>query len=231
MAPIRPVVIAAALLGLGGCMQAVSQSADKIADVIHRAAYTDEVAIDPAALPRYAPGDRFDFTGGRTEQVRAVGKGRVTWDLSGKQTYVTDGNFALPRLEWRRAKDRGESTVTKRSGSLWPLESGARARYTVVSERTRTGSGETRRRDRIYHCTVERTERVSVPAGTFDAFRVECLRYNRSNTRIVLQRIWHYAPEVGHYVRREIVNKSAGTRKVAELVSYTRAPARSAARK
>ena len=225
MTPLRLVLMAAALLGLGGCTEIATQSADTIADVIRRATFTDEVAIEPAARPRYAPGDSFAFTKGRTERVTAVHGDRVTWDLSGKQVYVTNGNFALPRLEWQRAKDHGESKVTVRSGELWPLESGARARYTVVSERTKTKSGQTRRRDRVYHCTVEKTERISVPAGAFDTFRVECLRYNRSGSRIVLQRIWHYAPEVGHYVRREIVNKSAGTRKVVELVSYTRTPA------
>ena len=222
----RPLLLAAATLGLGGCTQAVLHPFEDAADALRRAAVTDEVALPPTERGRYAPGDTFVFTGGRTEHVLAVAKGRVTWSLVGKQRYVTNGNYVLPRLEWWKSREHGRHTIVNHWGELWPMQSGAHARYTVLREVTKTKSGKTRRQRRTYHCAVEGTERITVPAGTFDTFRVECLRYGHSSMKLVLRRTWHYAPEIGHYVRREIENKSRGTRRAFELMSYTRAAAR-----
>jgi hypothetical protein len=56
-----------------------------------------------------------------------------------------------------------------------------------------------------------------VPAGTFDTIPVKCERYSTTAMRLLEQREWDYAPELGHYVRRVAVNYLQGTKRTAAL--------------
>lgn len=78
---------------------------------------------------------------------------------------------------------------------------------------------------RNFDCFVERAETVTVPAGSFDTFRIACRRYNSRSTRLVETLTLHYAPEVGHSVRRETEHHHSGKRRVIEMESYRRAGA------
>ena len=53
--------------------------------------------------------------------------------------------------------------------------------------------------------------------------RISCRRYNTRGSRLYETQTWHYAPTVGHYVRRESANYSSGKHRVIELASCKKA--------
>ena len=70
----------------------------------------------------------------------------------------------------------------------------------------------------------------TVKAGTYEAIPVKCDRYSPTTMRLIEQREWDYAPELGHYVRRVTVNYLRGTSRTVELVAALSGPAASKAR-
>lgn len=168
--------------------------------------YENELGLAPAPLPRYRVGQRFTFSDGSTQTVAAVEPGRVTWrDNKGRRS-----KRALSFVEhWATARNM---RIVEGTGALWPLEVGRFDRFRVQ----RTGKT-ARKRIQEHACLVMGSERITVAAGTFDAFRVECKRYSRK--RIAERRIWHYAPAINHYVRFERITRKGGRREYRELVA------------
>ena len=72
---------------------------------------------------------------------------------------------------------------------------------------------------RWWSCNVEGTERVSVPAGTFDTYVITCRRYSDSSHKWRATRRFYYAPDLGHYVMQEDRYRSRPDKK-RQLVSY-----------
>lgn len=70
----------------------------------------------------------------------------------------------------------------------------------------------------------------TVAAGTFDTYPVKCDRYSSTTMRLLEQREWDYAPDLGHYVRRVTVNYLRGTTRTVELVAALSGPAATKAR-
>lgn len=70
----------------------------------------------------------------------------------------------------------------------------------------------------------------TVKAGTYETIPVKCDRYSPTTMRLLEQREWDYAPELGHYVRRVTVNYLRGTTRTVELVAALSGPAASKAR-
>ena len=60
-----------------------------------------------------------------------------------------------------------------------------------------------------------------MPAGTFDAYKIICKRFDQAK-KVTRTHIWLYAPEVGHFVKR-IKKYGSKRRQVIELVSYNKA--------
>lgn len=168
--------------------------------------YENELGLAPAPLPRYRVGQRFTFSDGSTQTVAAVEPGRVTWrDNKGRRS-----KRALSFVEhWATARNM---RIVEGTSALWPLEVGRFDRFRVQ----RTGKT-ARKRIQEHACLVMGSERITVAAGTFDAFRVECKRYSRK--RIAERRIWHYAPAINHYVRFERITRKGGRREYRELVA------------
>ena len=67
---------------------------------------------------------------------------------------------------------------------------------------------------RSWRCVVERTERLTVPAGTFDTYQISCFRYRPGTTAWRQTRIYHYAPKIGHFVSREDVYAARPGRRI-----------------
>ena len=173
--------------------------------------YENELGLAPAPLPRYRVGQRFTFSDGSTQTVAAVEPGRVTWrDHKGRRS-----KRALSFVEhWATARNM---RIVEGTGALWPLDVGRFDRLRVQRVGKATDGGKTRKRIQEHACLVMGSERITVAAGTFDSFRVECKRYSRK--RIAERRIWHYAPAINHYVRFERITRKGGRREYRELVA------------
>ena len=176
--------------------------------------------LAPAQLPRYRVGRFFTFDDGRRETVLAA-KGEVlTWRKNRFSTAVAYRNFLIPPMSWETRTRKSRSRITARPRMLWPLRVGNDQRFelTQVIEAkgdARLEGGKTRIEfKRAWRCVVERTERLTVPAGTFDTYRISCFRYRPGTTNWRQTRIYHYAPKIGHFVSREDVYAARRGRRI-----------------
>ncbi len=162
------------------------------------------------ALPAYVPGEVFIYDNGRVEEVRAVSGGQVTWAARSGRTYIRSANPVVPILEWSYRGQEGERRVIGNPDSLWPLRPGANVQFRTVNIARTEETGTERRSLHLWRCAIGRLERVATPAGAFDAFALRCDRFSPASMRVLERIIWHYAPEVGHYVRREVRDMRTG---------------------
>ena len=165
------------------------------------------VAGAPSALaqdlPRYSPGEVFIFDNGRVEEVRATDGDRVTWSARSGRTYVRSSNPVVPILEWSFRGQAGERQVLGNPDGLWPLRQGGNVQFRTINIARDEATGEARRSLHLWRCGVGRMERISTPAGAFDAYPLRCDRFSPSSMRVLERITWHYSDEVGHYVQRE----------------------------
>lgn len=182
---------------------------------------SQQAALEPAGSPDYRAGQSFTFSDRGTRRVVAVEGGGVRWSRKPGTSYLVSPNFIVPILR----RESSSSVVSHQAfGSpedLWPLRVGKSVRFRVVRTTLSKSDGRQTRTTYNWRCDVEDTDRVTVPAGTFDTYRIDCRRFfgHRQTPR---RRItWYYAPELGHYVRRE--KEHLGTREIRtiELVSTT----------
>ena len=179
--------------------------------------------LGASELPAYRKGDTFRYAGGRVEQVVAVKGNDIHWKRENGNRFISDRNFLLPPESWESKRRVGEQKVVRQWGEVWPLALGRLKNFRIQRNMTDKRSGKVKQSFRSFDCTVTGAEAVAVPAGTFDAYEITCRRYTSSGSRLVQTRTFHYAPKVGHYVRREIENHRDGKRKVIELASYKKA--------
>jgi len=157
-----------------------------------------------APLPRYLKGVSFLYSDGTLETAADASAERVTWTDSQGNTSSGTPDFVFGRSQWQRGSRRGTRRFfPKETGSLWPLQKGNTVQYTETGTWVDASGVEKSYRSR-WVCSVMGTERVSVPAGRFDTWKIVCTRYTvargggRSTERE--QKIRYYAPEIGHYV-------------------------------
>jgi hypothetical protein len=188
----------------------------------------------PVALPDYEPGDAFVFSDGRVERVVDTGDIRMTWAGLSGASYKRSRNFVVPVLEWRSGRATGRREVHGNPDALWPIGTGKggskSARFRVVTETKANAQAAARRSVSLWVCRTGKPKAFTVAAGTYDAIPVKCDRYSPTTMRLIEQREWDYAPEIGHYVRRVTVNYLRGTTRTVELVAALSGPAASKAR-
>lgn len=188
-------------------------------------------ALAPADLPTYGAGDAFRFDNGVTHHVEdaPAGGDAVAWGIGPAYAYTVPRDFTRPRLSWRWERDEenkttsGGAELVSQTGSLWPLRVGNSAdyvyRFTSRNESTGVEGDPYLIR---YECRVPETERVEVPKGTFDTFRVVCDEHWRQ--RHWQTETWHYAPELEHVVRHEVRQWLGTSWRTLELVEAGPAP-------
>ena len=155
------------------------------------------------ALPLYAAGDTFIYSDGRIETVTDIDGDQVRWRSNDGAVITAHRDFVLPAI--RRETDllSEQTTADVGSGALWPLKAGREVSFTAKTEITHKASASPRSEfTSQWHCLVEPSRTVSVAAGTFDALRVAC-RTPTPSSQGPSERVWHYAPRIRHYVRRE----------------------------
>jgi hypothetical protein len=195
-------------------------------------------AAIPAAplipLPTYEPGDAFVFSDGRVERVINAEGESLTWAGLSGASYKRSRNFVVPVLAWRSGRATGKREVRGNPDALWPIADGKgggkSARFRVVTETKATAQAAAKRSVSLWVCKTGKRKSFTVQAGTFEAIPVKCDRYSPTTMRLIEQREWDYAPELGHYVRRVTVNYLRGTTRKVELVATLSGPAASKAR-
>jgi hypothetical protein len=184
----------------------------------------------PVALPHYAPGDAFVFSDGRVERVVKAHGDRMTWAGLSGSSYNRSRNFIVPVLQWRSGRGSGTREVRGNPDALWPIGKGKSARFRVITETRANPQASKVRSVSLWVCKAGKPKIFTVPAGTYDTIPVKCDRYSPTTMRLLEQREWDYAPELGHYVRRVTVNYLRGTSRKVELVAALSGPAASKAR-
>jgi len=184
----------------------------------------------PIALPQYEPGDSFVYSDGRVERVIAAKGDRLTWAGLSGASYRRSRNFVVPVLQWRSGRGTGTREVRGDPDALWPFGKSRSARFRVITETRANPQSAKKRSVSLWVCKTGKAKAFAVPAGTYDTIPVKCDRYSPTTMRLLEQREWDYAPELGHYVRRVTVNYLRGTTRTAELVAFLSGPAASKAR-
>lgn len=186
----------------------------------------------PAAvpLPEYEPGDAFVFSDGRVERVIDAEGQRMTWAGLSGANYQRSRNFVVPVLRWRSGRATGRREVHGNPDALWPIGKSKSARFRVVTETKANAQAGLKRSVSLWVCKTGKPKVYTVAAGTFDTIPVKCDRYSPTTMRLLEQREWDYAPELGHYVRRVTVSYLRGTTRTAELVAALSGPSASKAR-
>lgn len=184
----------------------------------------------PVEMPHYQRGDAFVFSDGRVERVIADKPDGLTWAGLSGPSYRRSRNFVVPVLQWRNGRGTGKREVRGNPDALWPIGKSKSARFRVITETRVNPLASVRRSVSLWECKTAKPKLFTVAAGTFDAIPVKCDRYSPTTMRLLEQREWDYAPELGHYIRRVTVNYLRGTTRTVELVAALSGPAASKAR-
>lgn len=184
----------------------------------------------PIDLPRYQRGDAFVFSDGRVERVIRDDGTRLTWAGLSGASYRRSRNFVVPVLQWRSGRGTGTREVRGNPDALWPIGKSKSARFRVITETRANPQAAPKRSVSLWECKTAKPKQFTVVAGTYEAIPVKCDRYSPTTMRLLEQREWDYAPELGHYVRRVTVNYLRGTTRTVELVAALSGPAASKAR-
>lgn len=152
--------------------------------------------------PLYEVGDRFVYSDGLVETATDIKGDKVLWETNQQTIFTSYRNFLLPPI-FHEAKGRSDRSRTDAVPNiLWPLQVGKEASFSVVTDTTFSGRPDNRSRQTSkWRCRVDGTETLAVTAGSFDVFRVACTTSAKLD-EMPTERVWYYAPTIGHYVRR-----------------------------
>lgn len=155
--------------------------------------------LPPTAQVAAAVGDRYYYSNGRRERVVATDDESIEIRRSANYRYRLHRDPLLPpeSVERRSGVSLTEVVQQGKNSSLWPLELGKRIEFETHSQKP----GSTGKTINHWRCGVEGAERVSLTAGDFDTYRVECTRKNRRN-QIKQNIVYYYAVEIGQIVLR-----------------------------
>ncbi|WP_271271039.1 hypothetical protein [Aliamphritea hakodatensis] len=151
---------------------------------------TEAVAqqLAPASAPEYNVGDKFvwNINGEqKTNVVASVADGNVTWKQGDNEVWTDQGPLVFPTKSWK-SEDHGNGslTISSVSGDLFPMTIGSKVSISAKGQGDKYKPWEDERT-----CTVESEERVTVPMGSFDTYKVNC----KGN---YINRTWYYSPEL-----------------------------------
>lgn len=171
--------------------------------------------LAPAPLPHYAVGDRFTWLKSGDEvtvEVAGITGDQIMWSATDGATWTTTADFAMPATEWSTPDNgKGQQQASGIMGALFPLEVGKTMTMQVMGSSAEWPQSWQLPRE----CAVESQQRVTVPAGSYDTYKVVCKSAERIYT-------YFYAPEIGHNVFYQNYHRDLGGRPQ-YLVRYERA--------
>lgn len=153
--------------------------------------------------PSYVVGDTYVFSNGLSYTVLRVGADRVTWRDSRGDYFTTPRAPALPQIEWESGAWKGRN-VTRRDGLRWPPDKDEVVTFDVRSEEWNMEAGPGAARtttDARWSCRNQGRDKLAVPAGEFEAIVIACDR-SPASAGLWQRRVWHFVPDVAHFVRR-----------------------------
>jgi peptidoglycan hydrolase-like protein with peptidoglycan-binding domain len=190
----------------------------ELGDKAEAAAATNSAAVlDPA--PAYEVGSRYVYADGDVRTVLDVDGEQVYWNSRKSGHFVAYGNFLIPRLSWVSSETSGKRTVDAAPGDFWPKETGAEmtlSATTLVEHRNRPDSRSELKE--TWRCRLEGESQLSVRAGVFQTRQFVCDGVSEPGGAR-LRRIWHYAPDIRHYVLFEEIDGSRRLRRRNELLA------------
>lgn len=156
-------------------------------------AFKPKEAAAPANRPAFRVGDTFHFKDGGTlvaEKVEKIDGDGVWWRDNLDRQWVGGEGALIPTRAVARAESGGR-TITgtiESTGELYPLTIGKTVSFRATEPNWLQG-----KMVRNRTCTVEEYGALTITAGTFDTFRIQCVydghvRFN------------YYAPAVGRVV-------------------------------
>jgi len=153
--------------------------------------------MPPAPLPQYKVVDKFTFkiiTVNDVQEVTAVSGDTITIRSSTFGTLTQSQDFSNPESWTGGLVNAYEATPDGKISGLFPLKAGNQVKGSGAYAYNTQGTY-----DRV--CTVNRQISVTVPAGEFDTFEIECkMDYlTEGYTTLESDIIW-YAPKVNHWV-------------------------------
>jgi peptidoglycan hydrolase-like protein with peptidoglycan-binding domain len=154
-------------------------------------------------LPVYTAGAEYVYQTGEVDRVEIVrsNKKEVKWRRSSGETIIAPINFMLPRTYWESKSKRGKAILTGGDKAVWPIRTNeAKSFRTVKTVIESTDESNMKSREESWTCVNQGPSRLNVIAGVFDTVRFVCTRAESGEGRAA-RRIWHYAPEIRHYVR------------------------------
>jgi hypothetical protein len=161
-------------------------------------------------LPAYRRGATFIYADGTWETVVNTTADEVVW--KNHLGFLSNGSpdFTRLRTHWESASRRGirafsprEDLFLKSETSVWPLKTGRSAHFKETGAWSEK-EGPEHAYSALWSCNVAGRQTVSVPAGSFDTWEIECSRFSLigyRNSSLLWETLrWYYAPAVGHYV-------------------------------
>ena len=216
--PVDGRVSEAFLARLDGSSDTDRPPRDEAGDKVEAAARTTSDAV-PAPAPGYEVGSRYVYADGEVRTVLKVDGEQVHWKSSKNGHSVAYENFLIPRLSWISSEASGKRTVDAAPGDFWPQEAGAEmtlSATTLVEHRTRPDSRS--QLNESWRCRLEGESELTVRAGVFQTRRLVCDGLAEPGGER-LQRTWHYAQEVRHYVLYEEIDGSRRLSRRSELLA------------
>lgn len=172
-----------------------------------------------ADLPTYSPGEFFEYDNGLSRIVTDGSNGMVSWKYANGSASSGFANFLVPQLTWEAPGSRGTSTTNAAADFLWPLKFGNFGRFDITQTIHKIDGGVPETLGRRWECSVEGTERVSVPAGDFDSYIVSCNRYSSDGGEWRGRHTYFYSPDIRHYVKLE-KRYAGGSARIEQLKGY-----------
>lgn len=182
---------------------------------------TRDVGFGTKEPGRYTVGDSFTFDNPQeTWIVVSIEGERVFWRSNRGDEHVTGHDPLMPALEWKFVgKGGGRREFSDIKGSLFPLKKGNVLTYTSDVENWTLKDG-VRQQPQSWQynwsCNVAGTEKLEVPAGAFDTYKVVCGRYKPNEIE------FFYAPRIGYFVVMRIDDPASEGTVVRNLLSFSR---------
>ena len=212
-------ILAAGILNLTGCATTT----------IPAQTTTPGDAYGSQPANRYISGTVFVYASGRWDRVQSVNGENVEWINHRGHSSVSSHDFTFRPIRWTsgthegtRYFDPAEFLFSSKAFSLWPLSVGKTSGY--YENNVWHAFAEPYRTYKAYwSCKVEAKAKVTVPAGSFDTFKIVCVRYSgrlpSSHTFSREYRTWYYAPEIKHWVAYERDYRGENSRKTSERLA------------
>ena len=175
------------------------------------------VAAGPA--PAYQVGSRYVYGDGEVQTVLEVDGDRIYWKSSTGGHAVAHRNFLIPPLSWGSAEASGTRSLDSDAGELWPHDRGREVTFSTTAEVAHPARPDSRSElTETWQCRVEGEAPLSLRAGVFQTRQIVCDGRSEPGGKR-LRRIWHYAPEIAHYVVFEEIDDSSRLSRRSELLA------------